>query len=99
MCVSYYVVLYASKVQHASVPRPSPSYANDPALIALGKAIRQVRQELNLSQEELAHQAGVDRAYVSGIERAQHNVAVINLTKISRALGIKLAELFRRAKL
>jgi transcriptional regulator with XRE-family HTH domain len=82
-----------------AVPRPSPSYAYDPALIALGKAIRRIRREVGISQEELAHQAGLDRAYVSGIERAQHNVAVINLTKICRALGIKLAELFRRAKL
>jgi len=79
--------------------KPSPSYSNDPALKALGLALRDARKGQNLSQEELALIAGLDRSYLGGVERGEHNVALINLIKLSTALGIKLNDLLKRADL
>ena len=73
--------------------KPSPSLSGNEILVALGKAIRTKRKNLNMPQEALALEAGIDRSYLGGIERGEHNVAIINLSKIANSLGIKLSEL------
>lgn len=79
--------------------KPSPSHAGDPALVALGLAIRAERNRIGLSQEALAHDIGLDRSYMGGIERGEHNIAVINLLKICHRLEITLGTLAGAAKL
>jgi len=64
----------------------------------LGAAIRAARQAQGLSQEVLAEQAGIDRSYMGGIERGEHNLAIMNLLKIADALGVKAALLLDQAK-
>lgn len=80
------------------MPKKS-QHAGDPVLVALGRAIRLYRSQRGISQEVLAYDAGVDRAYLGGIERGEHNVALINLHKISACLGITVADLMRMARL
>lgn len=63
-------------------------------LAALGQQIRRLRETRNISQEEFAAQAGLDRAYYGGIERGERNVATLNLIKIAVALGSEVGELF-----
>ncbi len=63
--------------------------------IVLGETVRARRKKLGLSQEELAHQAGVHPTYLSAIERGERNPALENLCAISNALGVPLAELLR----
>jgi transcriptional regulator with XRE-family HTH domain len=75
--------------------KPSPNHAGDPMLIALGQAIRAVRKARGMSQEALALSTELDRSYVRGIERGEHNLGMISLHKISRALEIKPSELIR----
>jgi transcriptional regulator with XRE-family HTH domain len=58
-----------------------------------------LRIKAKLSQEAFADEAGIDRSYIGGIERGEHNVALINLLKIASALGISLAQLAHKAKL
>jgi transcriptional regulator with XRE-family HTH domain len=48
---------------------------------------------IGLSQEELAHRAGLDRSYMSGIERGVRNVTVLNLQSVARALKVPVREL------
>ena len=79
--------------------RPSPTYSGSKELVALGKAIRGARLAANLSQEALADEAGIDRSYIGGVERGEHNVALINLVKIAKALNTTTAELLYKAKL
>ncbi len=79
--------------------RPSPTQSGSKELVSLGKAIRGLRLETGLSQEALADDAGIDRSYMGGIERGEHNVALVNLVKIAQALEITTAELLAKAKL
>ncbi len=58
-------------------------------MVALGAAIRQVRNEAGLSQEALAVDANLDRSYMGGIERGEHNLTLMNLVKIADALQLK----------
>ncbi len=64
-------------------------------LIKFGHKIRQERLKQNLSQEELAEKANLHRTYIGMIERAEKNITLINIEKISNALGVSISELFR----
>lgn len=79
--------------------RPSPTHNGTKELVALGKTIRTARLEAGLSQEALADEAGIDRSYIGGIERGEHNVALINLVKIASALEMPPSILLSKAKL
>ena len=65
----------------------------DPYLDILGKRIRARRSELGLSQEGLAHEAGLDRSYVGRIERGEHNLTFVVLVKLCRAMKCDVATL------
>lgn len=77
--------------------KPSPKHAGNEVLVDLGVAIRGARMELGLSQEVLAVDAELDRSYVGGIERGEHNLTLINLQKIAEALNIKVSKLLQNA--
>jgi transcriptional regulator with XRE-family HTH domain len=51
--------------------------------------IRRTRDELGLSQEELAARAGLHRTYMSGVERGVRNPTIMVLEKIAKALKVK----------
>jgi transcriptional regulator with XRE-family HTH domain len=73
--------------------KPSPTYAGNSALIALGSTIRERRLKMGMSQERLALEVGLDRSYVGGVERGEHNVALMNIVKISGCLKLSAAKL------
>ncbi|UDL96238.1 helix-turn-helix domain-containing protein [Lichenihabitans sp. PAMC28606] len=56
--------------------------------------LRRLRVARGLSQENLAVDAGVDRGYVSGIERQSFNPTVDILDRLTVALGTDIAQLF-----
>ena len=56
--------------------------------------LRRVRVARGLSQERLAADAGVDRAYLGGLERQVENPTVDLLDRIADTLGVPLGELF-----
>lgn len=43
----------------------------------------------------LANKAGLDRTYVSGVERGERNIALRNIAKLAKALGVSVEELFK----
>lgn len=65
----------------------------DPYLDILGKRIRARRSELGMSQERLAHEAGLDRSYVGRIERGEHNLTFTALVRLCRAMKCDVASL------
>lgn len=46
-----------------------------------------------MSQEEFAERAGVHRTYMGDVERGERNIALINILKIAKALGVKASVL------
>jgi len=64
------------------------------ALINFGKKVRENRNSLGLSQEELADLAGVHRTYIGMIERGEKNLSLLNIYKIARALNVDIVSLF-----
>ena len=81
------------------MPRSSPRYAKTPLLLAFGTAVRKRRNELNVSQEALAHDAGIDRSYLSSVERGGQNIGLVLAAQIATALGTSLADLMTDADL
>jgi transcriptional regulator with XRE-family HTH domain len=63
--------------------------------IRFGRALRQRRAKLRMSQEAFADYCGLDRTYMGGIERGERNVSLVNIEKVAKALHISLSELFR----
>ena len=58
-----------------------------------GANVRRYRVAAGLSQEAVAVKMGVDRAYVSGMERGQQNVTLLTMWHLSEALGVRPADL------
>lgn len=58
--------------------------------------LRKYRQAKGLSQEALAHEAGVDRTYISALERSQYSASISTVDKLATILGVEAAELLRR---
>jgi transcriptional regulator with XRE-family HTH domain len=66
----------------------------DDIRLRFGKAVRQKRHKLGVSQEAFADLCGLDRTYVGGIERGERNVALVNIERIARALRLSISDLF-----
>ncbi len=61
---------------------------------SVGEKIRQIRTELNLSQESLSFDADIPRNQVGRIERGEISTSITTLSKICKALKIELRDLF-----
>ncbi|WP_336643354.1 helix-turn-helix domain-containing protein [Microbacterium sp. MMO-113] len=62
--------------------------------VALGVRVRELREALTLSQEAFAHKAGLDRTYVSGVERGRRNPTLDVLYRLADALEVEVRDLF-----
>ena len=70
-----------------------------PDNLALGKAIREVREARDFTQEGFAGTVGLDRSYYGAVERADFNITIETLMTIARGLDVKASTLFTRAGL
>jgi transcriptional regulator with XRE-family HTH domain len=66
----------------------------DAFAVAFGARLRSLRRNLGLSQEEVAHRAGIHVTYLSGIERGRRNPSLKNLRRVAMALDVSVRELF-----
>ncbi len=66
-----------------------------PILLGFAKRVRAERKRMGLSQEDFAEKAGFHRTYIGMIERAEKNITLANIEKVSKALKISLSELFK----
>jgi transcriptional regulator with XRE-family HTH domain len=73
--------------------KPSPRHARSEVLVNIGKAVRIARKVRAMSQEQLALNAVIDRSYLGGVERGEHNLTVITLYRIADALDVAPAAL------
>lgn len=61
---------------------------------AFGRWVRLLRQSRELSQEQLGHRAGIERAIISRIERGEVNAGIAYLWPLADALGVQVKDLF-----
>jgi len=62
------------------------SSENRKQLKAFGSRVRTLRESLDWSQEQLAERTDLHRTYISGLERGERNVSVLNILRLARAL-------------
>ncbi len=63
--------------------------------VKFGKKVKEIRTAKNMSQGDLAKILGVHPTYISGIERGVRNMALKNIEKLAKALGVKIEELLK----
>jgi transcriptional regulator with XRE-family HTH domain len=64
----------------------------------LGFAIKARREELGLTQEDLAHTSQIHRTYISDVERGSRNICLMNIERVASALAVRISELFQIAE-
>jgi transcriptional regulator with XRE-family HTH domain len=65
----------------------------DTTLSRFGQNVRKHREAKGLTQEGLSEAAGLDRTYVSDIERGTRNAGIKNVARLAKALGVSAAKL------
>ena len=61
----------------------------------VGENVRRAREAIGVSQEELGDRAGIDRTYVSAVERGVRNPTVKVLARLAEALAVPTAALLK----
>ena len=64
----------------------------------VGKRVKELRNNLGLSQEELANLAELDRTYITSVERGKRNISIVNVEKLANALNVSLTFFFEFEK-
>lgn len=64
-----------------------------------GKACKEYREEMNISQEKFALSIGMDMTYYSSVEAGKRNVSIQNIKKIADGFGISISELMKKAEM
>jgi transcriptional regulator with XRE-family HTH domain len=62
--------------------------------IKFGNKIKELRKNAEISQEELAYLSGIDRTYISSIEKGDRNVSIAIVEKLSQALKVSIKDFF-----
>lgn len=60
----------------------------------VGKRIRELRNKIGVSQEELANMVDLDRTYITSVECGKRNISIVNIEKLTIALNVSLSEFF-----
>jgi transcriptional regulator with XRE-family HTH domain len=62
--------------------------------VKFGIRLKELRLQRHLAQDKFSLDVGMDRTYISGVERGKRNVSLVNIERIANQLGITLSELF-----
>ena len=65
---------------------------------AFGIVLRELRTKHGLSQESLAHEAGLERNYISLLELGRNSASIKTLFKLAPALGVTVAEFMKKVE-
>lgn len=63
-----------------------------------GRRVRELRAARGWSQEGFALECGLHRTYVSGVERGERNISLVNIEKLAVTLGVPISDLFPAAR-
>jgi len=62
--------------------------------VKVGQRIKELRNEIGISQEALGNKAEIDRTYVTDVENGRRNISIENLEKLVNALNIPFTDFF-----
>lgn len=62
--------------------------------LLVGKRVKELRNKLGISQEELADNCELDRTYITSVERGKRNISIVNIEKLAKALNVSLSDFF-----
>ena len=62
--------------------------------VKVGQRIKELRNQIGISQEALANKAEIDRTYVTVVENGRRNISIENLEKLVHALQVEFKEFF-----
>ena len=60
----------------------------------IGKRLKVLRNQIAISQEDLAFRANLDRTYINSVENGKRNISIVNIEKICKALTISVRDFF-----
>ncbi len=66
--------------------------------VAFGIVLRELRTKHGLSQESLAHEAGIERNYISLLELGRNSASIKIIFKLAPALGVTATEFMRKVE-
>lgn len=66
---------------------------------SFGLAVKQIRNDLGISQEKFALSINMDRTYFASVEAGKRNISIQNIKKIADGFNISIEELFAKANL
>lgn len=61
----------------------------------IGNRIKELRDVKQMSQKDLAYASDLDRSYIASVENGKRNISIVNIEKISVALGVTLKDFFK----
>lgn len=61
----------------------------------IGNRIRELRNQMGLSQEKFAQKICMDRTYFASVELGKRNISIVNIEKIANGLNVSLSDLFK----
>ena len=73
--------------------------ATSKVLAIFGSRVRVRRQDLGLSQEDLADVSGLHRTYIGSLERGERNISLANVVRLASALQLDPSELVKGLQL
>lgn len=62
--------------------------------VRFGRALRDRRKQLGLTQDDLAARTGIHRTYIAETEAGKRNIALVNIEKLAVALELPISTLF-----
>jgi ribosome-binding protein aMBF1 (putative translation factor) len=85
---------YTQSLHGLTVAAMSKRRAEPDVRERFGTAVKFRREELGLTQEDPAENAGIHRTYLSDLERGTRNLSLINIEKLVAALSVSMTKLF-----
>lgn len=85
---------YTYRLQSDTIAAMGKRRAKPDVRERFGTAVKFRREELGLTQEDLADKAGIHRTYLSDVERGTRNLSLVNIEKLAAALSVTMSKLF-----
>lgn len=83
-----------SKIQLLT-PSPAPKVRYVPLQTRFGLRLRELRRAKNMTQVGMAKDCGIDRSFISDVERGRKSISLVFLEVIAICLGLEVSELLR----